>query len=420
MMRKKAVLAAVMALMLCTAGCGGGYNSSAAPSADQAYEDSKAEGNYASEAAEEAAYSEDYDSEYDNSTYEDAASGQGDNGSGTAGTEGSDSALRAQDGQKIVYTGNLKIQTLEYEKSASSIRRKIREYGGFTESENESDDNRTWYYEDSSGSRRSLSLIARIPSEKFEEFMDSLSGDGKILSRSMNAENISQQYANKENYKKALEKEQERLLAMMDKAGTIEEMIAVEERLSEVERQLNAFKTDLSAMDKDVQFSTIYIDLTEVKRYTEEPHVTTFGERIENAFDDAISGFVNLCQGIVLFAVRYFPYLILLVIVIILLLRLDKKSKEKRLAMMSNPEYAKMVNERARVKAEMAARKRAEKEAKKEARRNGRGGLFGRGGKNTAPGAEVNPTEGANFGMKAGMNPDAGQDGGADEAGNRE
>ena len=73
-----------------------------------------------------------------------------------------------------------------------------------------------------------------------------------------------------------------------------------------------------------------------------------------------------------------------------------------------------------RVKAEMAARKRAEKEAKKEARRNGRGGLFGRGGKNTAPGAEVNPTEGANFGMKAGMNPDAGQDGGADEAGNRE
>ena len=291
---------------------------------------------------------------------------------------------------------------------------------GFTESENESDDNRTWYYEDSSGSRRSLSLIARIPSEKFEEFMDSLSGDGKILSRSMNAENISQQYANKENYKKALEKEQERLLAMMDKAGTIEEMIAVEERLSEVERQLNAFKTDLSAMDKDVQFSTIYIDLTEVKRYTEEPHVTTFGERIENAFDDAISGFVNLCQGIVLFAVRYFPYLILMVIVIILLLRLDKKSKEKRLAMMSNPEYAKMVNERARVKAEMAARKRAEKEAKKEARRNGRGGLFGRGGKNTAPGAEVNPTEGANFGMNAGMNPDAGQDGGADEAGNRE
>ena len=207
---------------------------------------------------------------------------------------------------------------------------------------------------------------------------------------------------------------------MMDKAGTIEEMIAVEERLSEVERQLNAFKTDLSAMDKDVQFSTIYIDLTEVKRYTEEPHVTTFGERIENAFDDAISGFVNLCQGIVLFAVRYFPYLILMVIVIILLLRLDKKSKEKRLAMMSNPEYAKMVNERARVKAEMAARKRAEKEAKKEARRNGRGGLFGRGGKNTAPGAEVNPTEGANFGMKAGKNPDAGQDGGTDEAGNRE
>ncbi len=59
---------------------------------------------------------------------------------------------------------------------------------------------------------------------------------------------------------------------------------------------------------------------------------------------------------------------------IALLIRQAKKSQAKKIAMMSDPEYAKMMNEKARAKAEADARKRAAREAK---RRN-RGGLFGK------------------------------------------
>ena len=291
-----------------------------------------------------------------------------DSGSGTT-----ESALRAQDGQKIVYTGNLSIQTLEYDKSAASIRKKIKDAGGFSEAESESDNDYYWYnYNSGSRNTRYLSITARIPSEKFEEFINSLSGDGKIMNRSVNAENISQVYANKETYKKSLEKEQERLLEMMDKAETIEDMITVESRLSEVERQLNVYKTDLAQMDKDVEFSTIYIELKEVKRYTEEVNSTTFGEELKYAFEDAINSFRNFCEGIVLFVVRNFPYLIILAVILALIIRAIGRSRAKRIAMMSDPEYAKIVNAKARAKAEADARKRAEKEAK----RKGRRGLF--------------------------------------------
>jgi hypothetical protein len=190
----------------------------------------------------------------------------------------------------------------------------------------------------------------------------------------MNAENISQVYANKETYKKALEKEQERLLAMMDKAVTIEDMIAVESRLSEVERQLNTYKTDLSAMDKDVQYSTIYISLEEVKRYSDETPTVTFPEKVKYAFEDAINSFTEFCEGIVLFIIRSFPFLILLAIVIALVIRLIRKRQEKRIAMMSDPEYAKMVSEKATAKAKADAAKRDAREAK----RQSRGGLFGK------------------------------------------
>ena len=362
MKKFKLAAAAVLAASLCLTACGGSsgtnsasYKEAAGAAGDYAYE-SYAGDAYAAEEAAQAADGEEYTA---------------DGGSGGS----TESALRAQDGQKIVYTGNLSIQTLEYEKSAASIRKKIKDAGGFSEAESERDNDYYWYSHSSgSGNTRYLSITARIPSEKFEDFINSLSGDGKVMSRSVNAENISQVYANKETYKKSLEKEQERLLEMMDKAQTIEEMITVESRLSEVERQLNVYKTDLAQMDKDVEFSTVYIELKEVKRYTEEVSSTTFGEELKYAFEDAISSFKNFCEGIILFVVRNFPYLIILSVIIVMIVRAVGRSRAKRIAMMSDPEYAKIVNAKARAKAEADARKRAEKEAK----RKGRKGLFGK------------------------------------------
>ena len=217
MKKFKLAAAAVLAASLCLTACGGSTNSAsykeeAGAAGDYAYE-SYAGDAYAAEEAAQAADGEEYTA---------------DGGSGGS----TESALRAQDGQKIVYTGNLSIQTLEYEKSAASIRKKIKDAGGFSEAESERDNDYYWYSHSSgSGNTRYLSITARIPSEKFEDFINSLSGDGKVMSRSVNAENISQVYANKETYKKSLEKEQERLLEMMDKAQTIEEMITVESRL---------------------------------------------------------------------------------------------------------------------------------------------------------------------------------------------
>ena len=357
MKKFKLAAAAVLAASLCLTACGGSsgtnsasYKEEAGAAGDYAYE------SYAAEEAAQAADGEEYTA---------------DGGSGGS----TESALRAQDGQKIVYTGNLSIQTLEYEKSAASIRKKIKDAGGFSESESERDNDYYWYsHSGSTSNTRYLNIAARIPSEKFEDFINSLSGDGKVMSRSVNAENISQVYANKETYKKSLEKEQERLLEMMDKAQTIEEMITVESRLSEVERQLNVYKTDLAQMDKDVEFSTVYIELKEVKRYTEEVSSTTFGEELKYAFEDAISSFKNFCEGIILFVVRNFPYLIILAVIIVMIVRAVGRSRAKRIAMMSDPEYAKIVNAKARAKAEADARKRAEKEAK----RKGRKGLFGK------------------------------------------
>ena len=114
---------------------------------------------------------------------------------------------------------------------------------------------------------------------------------------------------------------------------------------------------------------------------------TTFGEELKYAFEDAINSFRNFCEDIILFVVRNFPYLIILAVILVLIIRAIGRSRAKRIAMMSDPEYAKIVNAKARAKAEADARKRAEKEAK----RKGRGGLFGK--KDTAESPQTQAPE---------------------------
>ena len=385
-MRKTRTMAAIaiLAAALCLSGCGGSNNMSSSGSYYEPAMNSEAkEAGYAAAESAAGAY------EYDSAEMEEAMESSED-AAFTQDSGADNSALRPQDGQKIVYTASLSMQSLEYDQSAASIRRKIREAGGFSEAESEYDKDYNWYrYNASSSNTRSLSITARIPSDKFEAFLNSLSGDGKIMSKSVNAQNISQVYANKETYKKALEKEQERLLAMMDKAETIEDMITVETRLSEVERQLNSYKTDLSQMDKDVEFSTVYIDLQEVKRYTETVEKTTFREKLGFAFEDAISSFRDFCEGVILFVVRNFPFLILFAVVVALIVRWLAKRRAQKIALLTNPEYAKVMTAKVQAKADADARKFAAKEE----RRRSRGGLFGKKKADAGAGPEAQAAE---------------------------
>ena len=219
-------------------------------------------------------------------------------------------------------------------------------------------------------------ITVRVPSAKYREFLGLLEGtEGKITNKSEFVQNITKRYNDQSILIESLETQEKRLMEMMDKAETIEDMIAVESRLSEVERQLNSYKTDLSQMDKDVEFSTVYIDLQEVKRYTETVEKTTFREKLGFAFEDAISSFRDFCEGVILFVVRNFPFLIIFAIIAALIIRWLAKRRAQKIALLTNPEYAKVMTAKVQAKADADARKFA---LKKEKQKN----------RNPAPGKE--------------------------------
>ena len=124
---------------------------------------------------------------------ESAKAAAGGSGSGTGVPTDADGP---QLDEKLVYSGSLSIQTLEYDACVASIRSKIKSAGGIIESESESDDDYHWYYDDHvNTSTRTLYLTVRIPSAGFYDFLSSVSEAGKVTGRSVNVENISQTYS---------------------------------------------------------------------------------------------------------------------------------------------------------------------------------------------------------------------------------
>jgi hypothetical protein len=252
---------------------------------------------------------------------------------GIASYEGSSSSSETEaiSGDKLVYTGSMEIETLTYEDTVSAVRERITAYNGIVESENAYDYDSGWYSQD--GTRtgtRAIYLQVRIPTENFDAFLNDMEGTGKVTSRSSNVENITKQYNDESAEIEALEKQETRLLEMMDQAETIDDMIAVETRLTEVQTELNQKKSDMAQMDTDIEYSTVSLSIQEVLKYSSstDRSIPNFGEKVKEAFQSVGTTFIWLLQGLLLFILYALPY-ILVIVLICLLIKVIRKRMGK-------------------------------------------------------------------------------------------
>ena len=175
--------------------------------------------------------------------------------------------------------------------------------------------------------------MVRIPSENYQDFLKSLDGTGKMTNNSMNVTNITRTYYDTQATIKALQIQEKRLLNMMEEANTIEDMITVEKRLTEVQTELNQYKNALSSMDTEVAYSTVTMNISEVMEYKEETpgrKTNTFKERLQNTLEDSWSGFLSFMEGLLFFLIALLPYGVIAAILWLVTRPLRKKLKARR------------------------------------------------------------------------------------------
>ena len=231
--------------------------------------------------------------------------------------------------QKLIYTCDMELQTLEFQKTMDSLNELIEKYDGFVESESVSDDDYRWYYSDYYKDNGTLEayVTMRIPTQNYEAFLGEVEGQGKLMNKSERVTNITKSYNDTSTTIEVLEKEESMLLDMMDRAESIEDMIHVEERLSNVQRELAIYRSDLYGMDVDIAYSTINVNVQEVMEYTYKPIETTFFQRIWDACQGSVESFLDACEAFLTAIISALPYIIIaLVVIIIEMKRLTKKT----------------------------------------------------------------------------------------------
>lgn len=241
----------------------------------------------------------------------------------STGNDSSGELTTSDSTKKIVYTGSLSIETTDYDASMAILNKDASDGTITIESSSE-------YTDDSN--LRSNYLTIRIPSENFTAYMCDATSLGSVRSQSTNRDDITKQYNDKSITIAALQKEQERLQEMMDQATTVDDMISIESRLSEVETELNQYQSDLANLDNEVAMSTINIQLNEVLEYSKNSVVrkdSTFLDRLKNTFSDSWKFFVNLLETL-LFLLIYLIPIVAVALIIYLIIRSYRKKHPKK------------------------------------------------------------------------------------------
>lgn len=287
MMKKGFVLLVVGAFLL--AGCGGGGGG--VKSAGQTAETTAAAAYDTNMIQEEGVWEEDL-------IQETAAEAPADSGDLTSAS-GIDQAVSPA--RKLIRNVHMSVETDSFDNLIGQLQSKVTELAGYIEQSDISGSSITY---NNVRPNRYASITARIPADKLNQFIAVVEGNGNVTNKSESAQDITLQYSDLESRKKTLTVEQERIWSLLEKADTLEAVIVLEERLSEIRYELESMEARLKLFDNQVEYSTVEISVHEVLPVDFTPVAPeTVSQRIKKGFSKNVENvsktFTNLFVGIV-------------------------------------------------------------------------------------------------------------------------
>ena len=245
----------------------------------------------------------------------------------TSGSETGSTAI--PENRKWIITVHMSAETEDLDTMTTALDEHIKSLEGYVEDQHV-------YNGSAYASRRyrSANLTIRIPAENVDKFTEEVSGIANVISQEKNLEDITLNYDSTESRMTALQTEEARLLELMAQAETMSDLLEIEARLTDVRYELESVTSRLRTYDNQINYATIYLDISEVQEYTpvEDP---TLWERLSGGFTDSLENLWESLQDLLVFLVIAFPFLLVyggIALVIFLVVRsiVKKKPKEKK------------------------------------------------------------------------------------------
>ena len=113
-------------------------------------------------------------------------------------------------------------------------------------------------------------ITIKVPQKSFYQVLDQLKQLGEVKGETINTEDVTEQYIDLQARLNNLQKQEQRLLEILEMAETVDEVLAVEKELERVRGEIESLTGQLQYIERRVDYSTITINLVE---RTEEPWI---------------------------------------------------------------------------------------------------------------------------------------------------
>jgi len=232
---------------------------------------------------------------------------------------GSDSPVYQNSDVKLIRRASLSVQTDEFDKAMEYLRTLVSQLGGYFQ---RSQTYGGGYYD--RDARRSGYFTVRVPAEQYDTFVSHAGQIGYVIDRDESTENVGELYFDLEARLATQRTKQERLLDLLSRAENMEDIILLENALSEVEYQIEQYSSSLNRYDSLIGFATIELNLQEVVRIVEEPGQTDsllqrMAAGVASSAGSLAQGFQDLLIWLSynLFSVLFFAVLIVALVVVL-------------------------------------------------------------------------------------------------------
>ncbi|MBQ7454938.1 MAG: DUF4349 domain-containing protein [Clostridia bacterium] len=228
------------------------------------------------------------------------------------------------DSSKIIRTVNITLRTQQFEQDYDALRALAAGFGGRVESLSLSGDGSAY-------NLRKASFTFRIPSAQLDGFISGARGVGSVSSYTESSEDVSENYYDIRTRLNTQVAKMERLAEMMERAENVEELIELENAISDTQYWIDYYTGQLNSYDSRVADSYVYVTLREISSAAAaDDKELTLGERIVNAVEASIEAVGEVAQAFVIFVIAALPWLaILAVVVIIIRVAVRRRRKAK-------------------------------------------------------------------------------------------
>lgn len=226
-------------------------------------------------------------------------------GNADAPAEAADPRTAATVERKIIYTATVGLVVEDFDATDRKIQALTQEAGGFVAE----------FREDRSyGDRQAGRWVVRIPTPRFQEFLDQVVTLGVPETRQIDAQDVTEEYVDLEARIANKKKLEQRILDLLEnQTGEIKDVIAVETELARVREEIERMEGRLRFLANRVELTTITITAREEQDYI-PPQAPSFTGKVRNVWSQSLTALRQAGEALVLTAVALAPWLVVLAV----------------------------------------------------------------------------------------------------------